>query len=77
MILSRYKEEKNIFKIIAKQEHISVAEVRREMELSIEEAYNSQDHEERENFKKLFGNRIPTPEEFIHKTTKQLLKETK
>lgn len=74
MIFSRYKEEKNIFKVIAKQEGISVAEVREQMELSIDEAFNSDNPETIKEFKKLFGNKKPSPEEFISKATKHLLK---
>lgn len=75
MLFSKYKEEKNIFKIIAKQEGISVAEVREQMALTIEEAYNTDDPKAQKEFKKLFGNKKPTPEEFIYKMSKKLIKE--
>lgn len=75
MIFSKYKEEKNILKMIAKREGISVAEVREQMELAIDEAYQSDDPKVQKDLKKLFGNRRPTPEEFIYKMSKKLIKE--
>ena len=75
MLFSKYKEEKNIFKIIAKQEGISVAEVRREMELAIEDAYNTDNPDTQKEFQKMFGKKKPTPEEFIYKMSKKLIKE--
>ena len=75
MLLSKYKIEKNIIKQVAKEHGVSVAEVRREMEFAIEQAYNTDDPEKRKEFQKLFGKKKPTPEEFINKTSKTLLKE--
>ncbi|EQE85597.1 hypothetical protein ACWJU0_13345 [Clostridioides difficile] len=42
------------------------------MEISIEDAKNNPDPEKQAEFKKLFGDRTPTPEEFIYKVTKKL-----
>lgn len=66
------RDSKAIFKAIARQEGVSVAEVIGEMEFSIEDAKNNPDPEKQAEFKKLFGDRTPTPEEFIYKVTKKL-----
>ena len=50
-----------ILKTVAKQNRTSVEEVRKEMEKAILEAKDTP------NFKKAFGNNIPTLEEFIEK----------
>lgn len=63
---------KGIIKQIALQEGISTTEVRREMEMAIEDAHSNTDPGARINFKRLFGNKIPTPEEFIEKISKQV-----
>ena len=52
MLFSEYKEEKNIFKIIAKQEGISVAEVHKEMKFAIEDAYNTDNPDTKKEFQK-------------------------
>lgn len=72
MKILRKKNMKNILEMVAQQEGVSVDEVRQEMELAIEEARNNPDPEKQANFKKMFGNSTPTPEEFISKVTKSL-----
>lgn len=72
MIGYKKKDAKAIFKAIARQEGISVSEVIREMELSIEDAKNNPDPEKRAEFRKLFGDRTPTPEEFVFKVAREL-----
>ena len=72
MIGLKKRDTKAIFKEIARQEGVSVAEVIREMELSIEEARNNPDPVKQVEFKKLFGNRTPTPEEFVYAVAKKL-----
>ncbi|MGX8852556.1 hypothetical protein [Amedibacillus sp. YH-ame10] len=52
-----------------------MAEVREQMELSIEEAYKTDVPKAQKEFKKLFGNKKPTPEEFINKSSEKLIKE--
>lgn len=72
MIGFKKKDTKGLLKVVARAHGISVAEVRAEMQATIEEARNSPDPEKQAEFKKYFGNRTPTPEEFIYKMTKKL-----
>ncbi|HBG7072573.1 hypothetical protein ACWJXL_17510 [Clostridioides difficile] len=59
-------------KTIARQKGVSVAEVIREMEFSIEDAKNNPDPQKQAEFKKLFGDRTPTPEELVYTVVKKL-----
>ncbi|WP_317115975.1 sporulation initiation factor Spo0A C-terminal domain-containing protein [Clostridium neonatale] len=59
------RDSKKLFKEIAHLHGVSISEVRKEMELVIESARNSPDPQKQAEFQKLFGDRTPTPEEFI------------
>lgn len=66
------RDANHIYKSIAKAEGVSVSQIKQEMTEAIEQAKNSDDLEIRAKFKKLFGDRTPTPEEFVLKMTKKL-----
>lgn len=72
MIGLKKRDTKAIFKAIARQEGVSVAEIIREMEFPIEDAKNNPDPQKQAEFKKLFGDRTPTPEEFVYTVVKKL-----
>jgi len=50
---------------------VSLVDVRANIEVTIDEAMNSTNPEVRANFKRYFGNKRPTPEEYIYIITKK------
>ena len=51
---------------------VSITDIRADIEATIDEAMTSTDPQVQENFKKLFGNKRPTSEEYIYKITNKI-----
>ena len=73
--MKKRKNNKDLFDAIGKENGVTAEEVRREIEKAIMEARNNPDPEKQAEFKKYFGDGIPTPEEFIHSLAKELKKD--
>lgn len=71
MIGLKKRDMKALIKAGAKARGVSVAEFRAGIQARITDAKNSPDPEEQAKFKKYFGNRTPTPEEYIYTITKK------
>ena len=71
MIGIKKRDIKKMLKLGAKAGGVSLADVRADIEATIDEAMTSTSPEVQENFKKLFGNKRPTPEEYIYVITKK------
>ncbi|HFL2453307.1 TPA: hypothetical protein ACG3KM_003561 [Clostridioides difficile] len=65
------RDIKKIIKNGAKAGGRSVADVRADIQATIDDEMKSTDPEVQANFKKLFGNKRPTPEEYIYTMTKK------
>lgn len=65
------KGENVVVEIPVQAGAVSLADVRADIEATIDEAINSTDPEVQANFKKYFGNKRPTPEEYIYTITKK------
>ena len=71
MLSLKQRDIKKIIKNGAKAGGRSVADVRADIQATIDDEMNSTDPEVQANFKKLFGNKRPTPEEYIYTMTKK------
>lgn len=66
------KDSKRMLKEVARLNGVSVSAIREQFENAIWEMQNSDDPDQRAEFQRLFGNKTPTPEEYICATSKQL-----
>lgn len=72
MIGFKKRDTKSLFKAVARANGVTVAEVKEQIQFSIEDARSNPDPEKQAEFRKLFGDRTPTPEEFIYTVTKKV-----
>lgn len=72
MGLLKKRDAKYILKRLAKVQGVPVSEVRQEMESAIENSLNNPDPEVQAEFRRIFGKKTPTPEEFIVKASTKL-----
>jgi len=71
MVGLKKRHIKKMLKTGAKVDGASLADIRTDIEATIDEAMTSTDPEVQANFRKLFRNKRPTPEEYIYTITKK------
>ncbi|WP_447412795.1 hypothetical protein ACSXDC_16095 (plasmid) [Clostridium perfringens] len=71
------RDIKTIMKNTAKARGISLKEFRAEIQEDIYVMLESDNPEVQATYKKLFGNKVPTPEEYVYNMTKSIAKKVK
>ncbi|MCR0251324.1 hypothetical protein MKA62_11785 [[Clostridium] innocuum] len=71
MIGLKRRDMNYIMKVSAKAQGVSVSEFRAMLQDTIDKTMESTDPDVQANFKRYFGNKRPTPEEYIYTITKK------
>ena len=71
MIGLKKRDMNYIMKVGAKAQGVSVSEFRAMLQDTIDKTMESTDPDVQANFKRYFGNKRPTPEEYIYTITKK------
>ena len=71
MIGLKRRDMNYIMKVGAKAQGVSVSEFRAMLQDTIDKTMESTDPDVQANFKRYFGNKRPTPEEYIYTITKK------
>lgn len=66
------KDSRKMIKEMARLHGLSVSEIREQIQGKIIDVMNNDNPEQQAEFKRMFGNSTPTPEEFICVVSRQL-----